>query len=80
MVRVFRVLRAAQGLRLIRLVTSLNRGMRALGASLGRRGFGYVLALTFVVTISGAAGMYTFENNTAHADSTVTPKRCGGQR
>ena len=63
MLRVFRVLRAARGLRLIRLVTSLNRGMRALGASLGRRGFGYVLALTVVVTISGAAGMYAFENN-----------------
>ena len=63
MVRVFRVVRAARGLRLIRLVTSLNRGMRALGASLGRRGFGYVLALTAVVTISGAAGMYAFENN-----------------
>jgi voltage-gated potassium channel len=63
MLRLFRVLRAARGLRLIRLVTSLNRGMRALGASLGRRGFGYVLALTIVVTISGAAGMYAFENN-----------------
>jgi voltage-gated potassium channel len=37
--------------------------MRALGASLGRRGFGYVFALTVVVTISGAAGMYAFENN-----------------
>ena len=63
MTRVFRLLRAARGLRLIRLVTSLNRGMRALGASLGRRGFGYVFALTVVVTIAGAAGMYAFEND-----------------
>ena len=63
--RVFRVLRlarAARGLRLIRVVSSLNRGMHALGASLSRMGFGYVLALTLLVTFAGAAGMYAFEN------------------
>lgn len=62
-VRVLRVARAARGLRLLRVVTSLNRGMRALGASMGRRGFGYVVALTVIVTLSGAAGMYAFEND-----------------
>ena len=36
--------------------------MRALGASMSRRGFGYVVALTVIVTMSGAAGMYAFEN------------------
>ena len=61
-VRLLRVARAARGLRLVRVVTSLNRGMKALGASMGRRGFGYVIALTTVVTLTGAAGMYTFEN------------------
>lgn len=61
--RVVRVLSAARGLRLIRVVSSLNRGMRALGATMSRRGFGYVIALTVVVTLSGAAGMYAFENN-----------------
>ena len=63
--RVFRVLRlarAGRGLRLLRVVSSLNRGMHALGASLSRRGFGYVLALTLLVTFAGAAGMYAFEN------------------
>lgn len=63
--RVFRVLRlarAGRGLRLLRVVSSLNRGMHALGASLSRRGFGYVLALTLLVTFVGAAGMYAFEN------------------
>ncbi len=63
--RVFRLLRLARvgrGLRLFRVVSSLNRGMRALGASLRRRGFGYVLALTVLVTFSGAAAMYAFEN------------------
>lgn len=61
-VRVMRAARAARGLRLVRVITSLNRGMKALGASMGRRGLGYVVALTTAVTLSGAAGMYTFEN------------------
>jgi voltage-gated potassium channel len=39
--------------------------MRALGATMARRGFGYIVALTFVVSLVGAAGMYTFENNQA---------------
>lgn len=63
--RVFRLLsvaRAGRGFRLIRVVSSLNRGMKALGASLSRRGFGYVVALTVLVTLGGAAGMYAFEN------------------
>lgn len=63
--RVFRLLRLARvgrGLRLFRVLSSLNRGMRALGASLRRRGFGYVIALTLLVALAGAAGMYTFEN------------------
>ena len=57
-----RLARATRGLRLVRVITSLNRGMKALGAAMQRRGFGYVAALTFLVTLSGAAGMYAFEN------------------
>lgn len=60
--RVLRAARAARGLRLFRVVSSLNRGMRALGATMRRRGFGYVVALTVIVALSGAAGMYAFEN------------------
>jgi voltage-gated potassium channel len=63
--RVLRVARAGRGLRLLRVVSSLNRGMGALTASLSRRGFGYVLALTLIVTFAGAAGMYAFENDTS---------------
>lgn len=59
--RLLRLARAGRGLRLIRVVSSLNRGMRALGASLSRRGFGYVITLTVLVTFAGAAGMYAFE-------------------
>jgi voltage-gated potassium channel len=62
-VRVLRVWRATRGLRLVKVVGSLNRGMRALGASMGRRGVGYVAALTLLVTLGGAAGMYALEND-----------------
>ena len=62
--RVLRTARAARGLQLVRAITRTNRGMRALSGSLGRRGFGYVVALTLVITLVGAAGMYAFERNT----------------
>lgn len=61
-VRLLRVARAARCLRLLKVVSSLNRGMRALGATFQRRGFGYVVGLTALVTLGGAAGMYAFEN------------------
>ncbi len=60
--RLLRLARTGRGLRLVRVISSLNRGMKALGASLSRRGFGYVLALTLLVTFAGAAGMYAFES------------------
>lgn len=61
-VRMLRLSRVGRGLRLFRVVSSLNRGMRALAASLRRRGFGYVISLTVLVIFAGAAGMYAFEN------------------
>ncbi|WP_218147850.1 potassium channel family protein [Nitrosomonas sp. Nm166] len=60
-VRLLRMARAGRGLQLLRVVSSLNRGMHALSASLSRRGFGYVVTLTVLVTLAGAAGMYAFE-------------------
>ena len=60
--RLFRVARAARGFRLVRLLGSLNNGMAALGDVMGRRGVGYVLALTLIVTFAGAAGMLAFED------------------
>lgn len=64
-VRVLRVGRAARGLRLFRILSSLNRGMRALGLAMGRRGVGYAGVLTTLVVFAGAAGMYAFENDNA---------------
>jgi voltage-gated potassium channel len=40
----------------------LNRAITSLRATMRRRGFGYVSAMTLVVTLGGAAGMYAFEN------------------
>lgn len=59
--RVLRAARATRGLRLVKVVGSINRGMRALRASMERRGAGYVIALTALVTLVGAAGMRAFE-------------------
>lgn len=61
--RVLRAARAARGLRFVKVIGSLNRGMRALDRALRRRGFGYVVALTAVVALVGAAGMYAFERD-----------------
>ncbi|MCC7208979.1 MAG: ion transporter, partial [Anaerolineae bacterium] len=66
--RVLRVLRAARTLRamsFIRVLSSINRGMRAMANAMGRRGVGYVVALTAIVTFVGAAGMAYFENPAA---------------
>lgn len=60
-VRMLRLARSARGVRLLSLLTSIRRGMQTLGSFLGRRGFGYVLSVTVMVNILGAAGMYAFE-------------------
>jgi voltage-gated potassium channel len=59
--RVLLLARAGRGLRLVRVVASLNRGMRALRSAMARRGFGYVIASTTVVVFAAAAGMLAFE-------------------
>lgn len=61
MARLSRLAGMSRGLRLLRLISSINRGMRALSATMRRRGFGYVVTLTLIVTLVGAAGMYSFE-------------------
>ena len=61
--RLARALRAVRGVRLVRVVSSANRGMRTLGRVMGRRGFGYALALTLLVNVLGAAAMLAFERD-----------------
>lgn len=62
--RIFRALARVRGVQLVRILSSVNRGMRALGNTMQRRGFGYVFALTVLVTLAGAAGMLFFERGT----------------
>jgi voltage-gated potassium channel len=59
--RVARLGRAARGVRLARLLGTINRGMRTLAIGFRRRGLGYVILLTVMVAVTGAAGMYRFE-------------------
>lgn len=59
--RVLRTLARLRGLPLVRILASINRSMRALGETMQRRGFGYVMSITLVVTLAGAAGMLHFE-------------------
>jgi voltage-gated potassium channel len=64
-VYVLRAGRAVRGLTLARVLTAFNRGLRSLKRNMGRYGFGYVLALTVLVGVLGAAGVYTFEREGA---------------
>jgi voltage-gated potassium channel len=72
--RFARLARASRGVRLLRVVSSVNRGMNALAGAMRRRGFGYVMALTLIVTLAGAAGMYALEGDAPDGgfDSYVT--------
>jgi voltage-gated potassium channel len=63
--RSLRVLRAVRTIRtvgLLRVITSLNRSMRAAAAFLGQRGLGYMVAITVIVLFGGAAGMLVLES------------------
>jgi voltage-gated potassium channel len=59
--RVLRAARALRGFRLVGIVGTANRSMNALRMALQRRRFGYVIGLTILVLVLGAAGMYSFE-------------------
>jgi voltage-gated potassium channel len=67
LVRVVRLLRSA---RLLRLLGAVNRSLRAIAGTLGRRRFQYVLAATFVIVVASAAGALTFERDVP--DSNIT--------
>lgn len=63
--QLLRASRATRSISLVRLLTSLNRGMRAMGKTFERRGVGYVVALSILITFGGAAGMVVFESPAA---------------
>ena len=61
--RAARAVRAIRSLRLARLVTGTNRGARALRRVVGFAGAGYVVVLTLVVWVLGAAGIAYLERD-----------------
>jgi voltage-gated potassium channel len=68
----FRVLRAARVTRsvgLLRLATTVNRGLATLARTASRRGAGYVAAATGIVICVGAAGMAFFESPASLAEA-----------
>lgn len=67
--RILRLARLLRGARLVKVVGSLNRGMRSLAATMNQRGFGYMLVLSIFVVFGGAAGMYAFEKNEGHLNT-----------
>lgn len=66
--RLFKALSRLRGLQLMRVLASVNRGMKTLGSTMQRRGFGYVMALTVIITFAGAAGIYFFERGVPGAN------------
>lgn len=62
--RLFRSIGVIRSIRVIRVVSSINRGMRVLGRILERRAFGYVVMLTLMICLVGAAAMFAFEKGT----------------
>jgi voltage-gated potassium channel len=66
--RVFRAARLVRSVGLLRIATSVNRGLGALGRTARRRGVPYVIAATAIVIAVGAAGMAWFESPAARAE------------
>lgn len=60
--RGFQLLRVAKSIYLAKIMASIRRSMQILGAVFGRHGFGYIVGLTFIVILIGAAGIQAFEN------------------
>lgn len=61
--RFIQLARLSRGVGILRVISTVNRGMYGLRRVMGRRGIGYVLLLTLIVVFTGAAGMYAFEKD-----------------
>ncbi len=59
--RFLRAGRAAGGIRLVRIVGSMNRGLRTLRRTMTRRSFGYVMLATVMVALVGALSIRALE-------------------
>jgi voltage-gated potassium channel len=61
--RVAQVLQLTRGIRLVRVVASLDRGLKSINSTMQRRAVGYVVVITAIVVFTGAAGMYALEKD-----------------
>jgi voltage-gated potassium channel len=68
--RVLRIGRAFRGTSVVRVVTTLNRGSRALSEFFKTNRLGYVVVLTIVVTLTSAAAVYYLEKGQQGANIT----------
>ena len=59
--RGFVLLKATRSIHLVRVAASIRRGMQILGSVFGRHGFGYIIGLTIVIILLGAAGIQALE-------------------
>ncbi|TGC10709.1 ion transporter [Methanolobus halotolerans] len=60
-VRLLKILRFSRPVNLARLISSFNRSLRIVRNTMKQRGLGYMIALTTLISLLGAAGMYSFE-------------------
>ena len=61
--RLFRYLRGLRSLTLVKILSTINRGMKALSNNLKKKVFIYVIGLTLMVVLTGAAGILNFEKD-----------------
>lgn len=76
--RALRAARIVRGIGMLRLLTSINRGLASLSATAARRGVGYGAAATALILVVGSAGMAYFESTAALTSAgapTPTPAR-----
>lgn len=62
-VKVLRYIRFVRGSSILRVLSSINRGMRTLRKSMGKRGLPYVSGITLIVISTGAAGIMYLERD-----------------
>jgi voltage-gated potassium channel len=60
--RSFQLMKATRSIRLVKVAASIRRGMQILGSVFERHGFGYIIGLTFIVILLGAAGIQALES------------------
>ena len=81
-IRLLRLAPVARGVRLVRLLTSFNRSMRALGRTMGQRGFGYVVGPDADRDPCRGGRHVRLRTGSARStrDSPATARPCGGRR